>query len=47
MTQAPYTPPKVCSWNLQGGRFGGINRPIAGATHENSAPQRRESDYSA
>ena len=31
-----YTPPKVWTWNKEsGGRFANINRPIAGATHDN------------
>jgi GST-like protein len=40
MTDATeYTPPKVWSWNNEsGGRFAGINRPIAGATHEKELP---------
>jgi GSH-dependent disulfide-bond oxidoreductase len=40
MTDATeYTPPKVWSWNKEsGGRFAGINRPIAGATHEKDLP---------
>src|SRR5471030_2455948 len=30
-----YTPPKVWSWNKDsGGRFAGINRPVAGPTHD-------------
>ena len=34
-----YTPPKVWSWNKEsGGRFAGINRPIAGPTHEKELP---------
>jgi GST-like protein len=35
MTDTPYTPPKVWTWNkANGGEFANINRPIAGATHE-------------
>ena len=35
----PYTPPKVWTWDKEnGGRFAGINRPIAGATHEKDLP---------
>ncbi len=36
MTDAPeYVPPKVWVWNKEsGGRFAAINRPVAGATHE-------------
>mgnify|MGYP000715197769 CR=1 FL=1 len=31
----PYTPPKIWTWNKSnGGRFANINRPVAGATHE-------------
>jgi GST-like protein len=39
MTDTPYTPPKVWTWNKEsGGRFSNINRPIAGATHEKELP---------
>jgi GST-like protein len=39
MSTAPYTPPKVWTWNKEnGGRFANINRPIAGATHEKELP---------
>jgi GST-like protein len=39
MSDAPYTPPKVWSWNKDAeGRFAKINRPIAGATHEKELP---------
>jgi len=40
MTDTPaYTPPKVWTWNKEsGGRFGKINRPIAGATHDKALP---------
>jgi GST-like protein len=40
MTDAvEYTPPKVWKWEAQdGGRFTKINRPIAGATHEQELP---------
>jgi hypothetical protein len=32
---SPYTPPAVGTWNKEsGGRFAGINSPIAGATHD-------------
>ena len=34
-----YVPPKVWTWNKDsGGRFAGINRPIAGPTHEAELP---------
>ena len=34
-----YIPPNVWSWNKEsGGRFAGINRPIAGATHDKELP---------
>ncbi|MGY3446830.1 GST-like protein [Bradyrhizobium sp. USDA 4473] len=34
-----YEPPKVWTWNKEsGGRFAGINRPIAGPTHEKELP---------
>jgi GST-like protein len=36
---SPYTPPKVWSWNKpNGGRFAHINRPTAGATHDQALP---------
>ena len=36
---APYTPPRVWTWNqANGGRFAAINRPVAGATHERALP---------
>jgi GST-like protein len=39
MTDTPYTPPTVWTWNKSnGGRFANINRPIAGATHEKDLP---------
>jgi len=35
-----YTPPEVWSWDKDsGGRFASINRPIAGATHEEDLPR--------
>ncbi|MBL8329362.1 MAG: glutathione-dependent disulfide-bond oxidoreductase [Rubrivivax sp.] len=38
-TPAAYTPPAVWTWNsANGGRFANINRPIAGATHEQPLP---------
>ena len=39
MTDAPYTPPKVWTWNKEnGGKFASINRPTAGPTHEKELP---------
>jgi GST-like protein len=39
MTDAPYTPPKVWTWDKEnGGKFASINRPIAGSTHEKVLP---------
>src|SRR5579875_512284 len=39
MSDAPYAPPKVWTWNKEnGGRFANINRPIAGPTHEKELP---------
>ena len=39
MTDAPYTPPKVWTWNKEnGGAFASVNRPVAGATHEKELP---------
>src|ERR1700752_1183741 len=38
-TNSTYTPPKVWQGNkASGGRFANINRPIAGATHEQELP---------
>jgi len=38
-TTNTYTPPKVWQWNkTSGGRFANINRPMAGATHEQELP---------
>lgn len=35
----PYTPPPIWTWDkASGGRFANINRPIAGATHEQELP---------
>ena len=35
-----YTPPQVWTWNkANGGRFASINRPVAGATHEQELPR--------
>jgi GSH-dependent disulfide-bond oxidoreductase len=34
-----YTPPQIWKWNKErGGRFGNINRPIAGPTHDKELP---------
>ena len=39
MTDTPYAPPKVWTWNKEnGGAFASINRPIAGATHDKVLP---------
>jgi len=36
---AEYIPPNVWTWNKEsGGKFAGINRPIAGATHDKELP---------
>lgn len=36
----PYTPPKVWTWAQEnGGKFASINRPIAGATHDQELPR--------
>jgi GSH-dependent disulfide-bond oxidoreductase len=38
-SSSDYIPPKVWTWNkANGGRFGNINRPIAGPTHEKELP---------
>ena len=35
----PYTPPAIWQWNPDnGGKFASINRPVAGATHEQALP---------
>lgn len=40
MSDTPYTPPRVWTWdNKSGGRFANINRPISGPTHEKSLPK--------
>jgi len=37
-----YVPPKVWTWQQpNGGRFANINRPVAGATHEQALPRGR------
>jgi GST-like protein len=40
MTEKPYTPPKVWTWNkdVTGWRYAHTNRPIAGPTHEKALP---------
>ncbi|NML47402.1 glutathione-dependent disulfide-bond oxidoreductase [Ramlibacter sp. G-1-2-2] len=39
MTEPAYTPPAVWTWNKEsGGKFASINRPIAGATHDQELP---------
>lgn len=36
----PYSPPPIWTWNkANGGRFASINRPVAGATHEQALPR--------
>ena len=40
MSDTPYVPPKVWTWQkANGGRFANINRPVAGATHEQELPR--------
>jgi len=40
MSQDNYVPPKVWTWDeASGGKFAQINRPIAGATHEQALPR--------
>ncbi|MBE1290256.1 MULTISPECIES: glutathione-dependent disulfide-bond oxidoreductase [Roseobacteraceae] len=37
---APYTPPKVWVWDKEnGGKWAGLNRPIAGPTHDKDLPR--------
>ncbi len=39
MSDTPYTPPKVWTWDKEnGGQFANINRPIAGPTHDKVLP---------
>ncbi|MFC3193328.1 glutathione-dependent disulfide-bond oxidoreductase [Marinicella sediminis] len=39
MTKPKYQPPKVWQWNkASGGKFANINRPVSGATHEQTLP---------
>lgn len=40
MSEQPYTPPRVWEWKqANGGQFANINRPIAGATHQQALPR--------
>ncbi|QDF98922.1 glutathione-dependent disulfide-bond oxidoreductase [Azoarcus sp. DD4] len=39
MSEASYTPPRVWQWEApSGGAFANINRPVAGATHDEALP---------
>ena len=39
MTDPVYTPPKIWKWNQDlGGKWGSLNRPVAGATHDHELP---------
>ena len=39
MSNKDYTPPKVWTWDSEsGGKWAGINRPIAGPAHEKVLP---------
>jgi GST-like protein len=39
MSDSDYTPPKVWTWDKEsGGTWAGVNRPIAGSTHEKTLP---------
>lgn len=39
MCENDYTPPKVWKWDMEsGGKWAGVNRPIAGVTHEQKLP---------
>ncbi|WP_333890509.1 glutathione-dependent disulfide-bond oxidoreductase [Atlantibacter subterraneus] len=38
MSEQSWQPPKVWTWQKQGGTWGSINRPIAGPTHERTLP---------
>lgn len=40
MTNKPYTPPEVWTWEENsGGKFSNINRPVSGATHDKELPR--------
>lgn len=40
MTDTPYVPPKVWTWDKDsGGKFASTNRPIAGPTHDKELPR--------
>ncbi|PJF08688.1 glutathione-dependent disulfide-bond oxidoreductase [Pseudorhodobacter sp. MZDSW-24AT] len=40
MTETPYVPPKVWTWDKDnGGKFASTNRPIAGPTHDKDLPR--------
>lgn len=40
MSESPYVPPKVWTWQkANGGQFANINRPVAGPTHEQALPR--------
>lgn len=44
MSDSSYIPPKVWTWQkANGGRFANINRPVAGATHEQALPRGKHS----
>jgi GST-like protein len=37
--ETAYTPPRIWTWNKEGkGNFAGINRPVAGPTHDKELP---------
>ena len=42
MSHDVYIPPTIWKWESEsGGQFANINRPIAGATHEQALPKRQ------
>ncbi len=42
MSETPYSPPKVWTWDKEnGGQWAGTNRPVAGATHDADLPRGR------